>query len=252
MILGAHFLIETRNTIARFGWVIQMTICGYAVAMTRSRGGFLALLAGVAVFFGARLHWKKALPLLVLAMPLMFFLFAGRQTDIDVGNPEDTAQGRILIWRDGFMLFKGAPICGIGYDTMEEVEGIVAHNSFVHGFVELGICGGIVFVGLFYLCAKSLRRINSGTVEVSPMLRKWAPTLLSIFAACATGLFSLTRNYALSTYFIIGLIAAYCSIAGQEAGSDVLTSNRALAGRVVLVGVLTLLGLMVFVRVVAV
>jgi hypothetical protein len=43
---------------------------------------------------------------------------------------------------------------------MLEQTGIVAHNSFVHSYAELGLFGGTAFLGLLYIPLTRLRRAN--------------------------------------------------------------------------------------------
>jgi hypothetical protein len=115
-----------------------MPLLGYAFALTRSRGGFLALAAGLVTMIVAKLGWRNSIPVTAIALPVLLVLFAGRQTSINLSDKNDTAQGRMGIWRDGMMLLKGSPLFGIGYGEFVEEVGHVAHNSFVHCFVEQG------------------------------------------------------------------------------------------------------------------
>ena len=55
------------------------------------------------------------------------------------------------LWYAGLVEMKRFPLFGIGAGMYPDfVDGRVAHNSFVHAFVELGIFGGVIFLGAFW------------------------------------------------------------------------------------------------------
>ncbi len=191
----------------RIGWIAPLALFGYAMMLTQSRGGFLGLLAAIVVFIWVRLGWRKGLPIATLALPAMFFLFAGRQTELDVG--EGTAQDRIQLWSEGLTFFRRAPIFGIGYGNFFEEIGLVAHNSFLHAFAELGFFGGAIFVGAFALAFRTLQRIGPCMTRASDAdLLRLRPYLMAIVAGYAAGMMSLSRTYVVPTYLILGLAAA--------------------------------------------
>ena len=129
--------------------------------LTHSRGGFLGMLAALVVLLAARFG-RKALPLGLLVLPAVFVLFAGRQTSISLGS--GTGQSRVQLWHEGMILFVGRPLFGIGSERYADYAGHVAHNSFIHGYTELGLVGGTLFLGAFYLAAWSLVRLGGKDV----------------------------------------------------------------------------------------
>jgi O-antigen ligase len=171
----------------------------YALTLTHSRGGFLGMLAAVVVFIWVRLGWRRGVPIASVALPVMFFVFAGRQTELAVG--EGTEQERIQLWSNGLTLFRQAPVFGIGYGRfVEEVEK-VAHNSFVHTFAELGFFGGTIFLGAFAVAFRSVQRVGAGhDGSMDPDLARLRPYLLAIIAGYAVGMMSLSRAYVVPTY----------------------------------------------------
>ena len=56
-------------------------------------------------FVTLRYGWKRALMVGLLVMPILAVAVAGRQTDIDLNNSDDTAVGRMRLWRDGLVYF---------------------------------------------------------------------------------------------------------------------------------------------------
>jgi O-antigen ligase len=179
----------------------------------------------------------------------MLFLFSGRQTNIDLSNPEDTAQARILAWRDGLELFKGSPLFGIGTGQYVEEVGLVAHNSFVHCFTELGALGGMLFTGAFFLSAWHLHRVGSAGRDIlDPEVLRLRPYLLAGLLAYIFGMLSLSRDYIVPTYMMLGMASAYVgmpAVAGRVALPGMTPRLVAiLAG----ISLLTLASLFIFVR----
>lgn len=248
ILIAMHFLLNGRGVHRKPIWMIPIVICGSAFALTRSRGGMLGLGAGLLTLLILRFGWRKALPILLVAAPIILVFFAGRQTNIDLDNPDDTAQGRIHIWRDGLDLMKQSPVFGIGYGMLAEDEGLVAHNSYVHSFVEMGLIGGTLFAGLVYVLVVSARRASSLRSPVLSGIKDWGPGILAIIVSYFTGLFSLTRCYASATYVIVGLAAAYSFIVERRARVILLPVTRRLCVRILVVGLVTIVGLDVFVR----
>ena len=234
MLILAHFILESKNTLLRLACVLTLPLVGYAFALTNSRGGFLALLGGGLTLIVSRFGWKKSIPVAVLVLPAMLFLFAGRQTDINM-NGDDTASGRMQLWKEGFMLMKSSPIFGIGYLNLQEEIQHVAHNSFVQSFVETGLVGGTIFTSAVYLPIMVLRRRSAVTagVGVDPDLTGWRPCLLAMLTAYAVGMSSLTRCYTISTYVIIGLGGAYARLLWMQRPAATPVLDKQLVKRLV-------------------
>ena len=144
LVFGILLSIYLRDTSApgmgRLLYLSPVPVFLYALSLTRSRGGLLTLAAGFLGYFGSRFGSKKAVLILLLCAPLGMLLFSGRQTDIKLSG--GTSHDRVNLWREGMVLFKQYPLFGIGMDQYAENVGLVAHNSFVHAYVELGFLGG--------------------------------------------------------------------------------------------------------------
>lgn len=234
----------------RYVWLLPLGLFGYAFALTRSRGGFIAMLAGVLCLLQGRYGWKRTLPLALVAVPLLFAVFAGRQTDISTNA--GTAQGRIQLWSEGLGLFRLSPIFGIGYGNYGQYAGQVAHNSFIHCFAELGFFGGVLFLGAFYYAIATMYRMRSSEVVLlDPELTRMRPYLMAMIAAYATGILTLSRSYIVLTYMVLGLATAYFQLTRKYAISP-LPERRfdlKLARRFALVGVAFVMASYVFVRI---
>jgi O-antigen ligase len=239
-------LTEKGKRSLRHAWLLPLVLFGYAILETKSRGGFLALLAGLAMLFWARFGWRKAALLGSVALPAVFLLAPGRQASLSTS--EGTSQERIQMWSDALDLFRQAPLFGVGQGTFADHAGLVAHNSFAHCFAELGFVGGTLFLGAFLCAAWQLRRLQGARRDRSPLSRL-GPFLLAILVAYAVGLLSLSRVYVSSTYLILGLAVAYARIALRSSPAPRLQLNAALLGRLATASVLFLAALYVFVRI---
>jgi putative inorganic carbon (hco3(-)) transporter len=228
--VGLYLLGDRRLGPLRMAWLGPIGLFGYALTLTHSRGGFLALLACLLILFWARFGWRKAIPLIVIFLPAMFLLFAGRQTNLSAGG--DTGQQRIQLWTEGLVLMRGSPLFGIGWDRYAAELGLVAHNSFVHSFVELGFFGGTMFFGAFYLCLTGLGRAADGQdAAVDPELRRLRPYLMALVSGYAVGMLTVSRCYIVPTYMVLGICTAYFDAVATDAWRPIPRLDGALALR---------------------
>ena len=126
---------------------------------------------------------------------------------------------------------------------------MVAHNSYVHSYAELGFFGGTLFCGIFYLAISGVRRLRYDP-ELSDELRSLRLCLLPVLAAYMMGLYSLSRAYSNATYVIFGLMGAMLALAVAE-GAVTPRLSFQLAKRLVLVSVGCVFYFEVFIRVFA-
>lgn len=220
-----YFATGWRKMPRRLLWLLPVAFFGSAFAMTRSRGGLMALIAGTVVFLVERVGWRKAMLWALILGPLVLFIFSGRQTE--VSTDQETAQTRMALWREGLVQFRESPVFGIGFGEFADQEGMVAHNSYLQCFTELGFLGGVMFLGAFVHAILSLHRIggpalaSDAAVDVvsddeTQMLRL-RPYLAGIVAAYAIGMLSLSRAYVTPTYLVLGVCAVYLRLAENRA-----------------------------------
>ena len=246
-----NFLIESGSWAARLSMFSVLSVLAYALVLTHSRGGFLALMAGMLAFLVARVGWRRSIPLAAVVLPVLLVLFAGRATSFDLSNEDDTANERIQLWAEAIAFVKQRPVFGIGQTMFAEEVGMVAHNSYAHCFAELGVIGGTLFVGAFYLPLSDMwRRLKAGPAH-DPVLRRWHPCVLAIFVSYAVGLWSLSRPYAPTTYFVLGLAGVYCRLLAWDLPAAAPPAWVPLIARVGAVAFGCLLAIYAFVRVFA-
>jgi O-antigen ligase len=179
-------------------------------------------------------------------VPAAVLLLAGRGNEAWTSRG-GTSQSRIQLWSEGLELFREAPLFGIGIGEYNERAEQVAHNSFIHCYAELGLFGGTVFLGAFYLAIWSTYRLGRhGAPGVDPELRRLQPFVPALVAAYAAGVLSLSRSYIVPTYMYLGLAAVYIGLAG-EAPPECFDGR--LARRLVLVSLVFLPVAYLFVRI---
>jgi putative inorganic carbon (hco3(-)) transporter len=233
-------------------WLLPLGLFGYALMLTHSRGGLLALMGGILGFTVARWGWQRAAIVAAVGLPLLLMLFAGRQTAMSLTDGGDTAQARIQLWSQGMAMFRASPVLGIGQNQFVEQAGQVAHNSFVQSYTELGLLGGTLFLGLFYASARPLWRASregGGLQEQeNGTLRRLNPYMMAILCAYAVGLLSLSRGYVVPTFLVLGMMAVHARLAARDAGTGMERFDLRLIGRVALASVVFLVCIYLFIR----
>lgn len=206
------FLFDKQQGPGRVCWLIPLAVLVTGLSCTKSRGGILAAGAAFGITLLFRYGKKTAIALGVLAV-IVLPLVAGRQANIDISD--GTGHDRLLLWRDGLTALRSIDLLfGIGHGAYGDLAGLVAHNSYVHAFVELGLFGGTMFFGMFFFSALALFRLNRPGNEIShPRQARFLPYMAAVGASWAIGLLTLSRCYTVSTLMILGLGAAYLNLA---------------------------------------
>ena len=252
-ILCSYFLTDRGASWFRLGWLIPIAVLLIGMLDTGSRGGLLACgLAGmtlVSVRYGGRVAIVSA----VMAACLIPFA-AGRQADISL-EEGGTGQERIQLWRDGLQELKSpAFLFGTGQGSYPDIAGLVAHNSFIHAYVELGLFGGTLFFGCFFFAGMQLYRMGRLTEPVRhPELVRLRPFISALLAGWVTSIMSLSRCYVVPTYLILGIIASYLNLVWiyTESGEPLVIWNRGHAARLGFASATAFSGLYIFTAIMA-
>ena len=170
-IISIYFLMEpvtkqTRNAgivaFSKVFWLIPLAILISGLVCTQSRGGLLAMGAALLAWSTIRFGKLPAIVALVLGIISIPFVL-GRQGDISLTS--GTGQARIRLWSDGLVSIQNHRfIFGLGEGMYDDVAGLVAHNSYIHAFVELGYVGGTFFLGCFFFAAYGLWKIQKDNI----------------------------------------------------------------------------------------
>jgi O-antigen ligase len=230
-------------------WLPGLISFGYSLFLTRSRGGFLAMIGALLAFFYSRFGWVGRVVLTAVAVPLVFVAFAGRSTELT--SSSGTGLDRIKLWSEALDNFRQAPLFGIGEGEFTEVtdDHKVAHNSFIQNYAELGFFGGSLFVAAFAYAIGSLYRLRPPDVYIpDPELRRLRPFLFTLLIGYVAGLMSLSRAMVVPTYIPLGLTAAYLRLTTTFPPRPPVPLTFRLALRMLLVSSLFLAGMYAFVR----
>lgn len=238
------FYVATPSRLLKLGLWLPIGVLGYAITLTYSRGGLLALLGGAMIALSAKIGRARTALYALAAAPLLLVGLSGRQTHVDLSNPGDTFQTRLDLWGDSLTLFRGSPLIGTGHDRQVDYSGQVAHNTYLQNFAELGFVGGACFLGMLIFCMQGVARIDLRRADRTLLL--FRPFLLGAIGGYAIGLLSLSRGYTISTYLVIAIGAAFINLA--PAGHPLQLDSRALR-RLSYWSVLVLVAMYLFVRV---
>jgi hypothetical protein len=211
-----YLLGTAESRLSGWIWLSPIPLFGYALFQTGSRGGLLSLMFAVAVLLWTKFGSRRSLPLILL-LPVGLMLAGGRQSQIG----GDTAHERVMIWADGLTELlnqKSYLLTGLGAGKyIDEISGQVAHNSFVHAYVEMGLIGGGFFLGAFGLALwMTLSLKKADPAEVPPFVRDSLPYMASLLAGYIGGMYSLSRCYHVPTYICLGVATSYLTMAMPE------------------------------------
>jgi O-antigen ligase len=250
MLISLYGLMNGRDGLLRTLFLASLGLFGYALALTHSRGGLLALLAGLFVLLWLKYGWRRAVLLAAPAVAALPLLVSDRQADFAGAVEDGSGQSRIQLWSEGLRLFQQAPLFGIGQGYYAEEAGQVAHNSFIHTFAELGFFGGALFLGTFVVAVEaSLRSMRQAELIEDRGLQRFAPYLLALLAAYAVGMLSLSRPYVPPTYLILALATSFFACCGFASSPALPRFDGRLVQRLAVQSVCFLAATYIFVRV---
>lgn len=248
-VISVYFFNDAQMTGLRYLWLIPLAVGAVALFYTYSRGGILAGGVALMAWLSTKYGGKVALIigcLCALAIPVAL----GRAGKIDIS--EGTGQNRIQHWSDGLTAIRNSRIVfGIGEGNYLEVSTHVAHNSWVHAFVELGLIGGTFFFGAFFLTIYSFLLMKRFRFQIAnPELQRMFPYIAAILAEWCMGICTLSRCYVPSTYMVVGLGAAFVNLVGfyRPRPRPLIVLNRSVAGIWICCSMMLLMAAYVFVR----
>ena len=223
MCLALLFL--SRNNLWKIMWSTSILLMLYAVFLTGSRGGFLALVVAAVVSlweFAIRGRRHYLLALAALA-GLVLLLSAGGMVigrlkgtfnvKEDTAAAYDSAQSRRQLLFRSFEVTMEHPIFGIGPGNFPQVSGQwhTTHNSLTLMSSEGGVPALILYVLILWCGFKNLR----GTKRLAPgrpESKLLAGALLASLAGYAVGSLFLSVAYEFFPYFLVAYTTALFSI----------------------------------------
>lgn len=220
------------------------------IVWTQSRGGFVGLLALLAVTMAQMKYFEKKgfvkIVFFVSAILMIVVYFgssAYRERISSILNPSEdynvtSVSGRVAIWKRGIEIMLNNPFFGIGVANFTTADGRLyasigsrwntAHNSFILIGAELGIPGLIAFVYLIWSSVRGITKIavscrftegNRRTLTVSN-------SLIGSWVAYIVGGSFLSAAYISPFYFLVSLSIAFMTL--QNVKNANAGSRRAL------------------------
>jgi hypothetical protein len=214
----------TRAASARLFWLLAIVPLFLVLSLTGSRGGMLGLLAGFATIVYAFFGFRIGLPMAAAGALALLAIVGGRASELSGGG---TAHERLSLWGDGLINLFRYPISipfGLGPGWYQESHGLLAHNSFINAYVEVGLLGGGFFL-MAFVTALWLTDRAGQDAPLQPWARTMKPMILGILVAYAAGCFSLSRHLVLPTYLVLGLATAYINLIGEPPPRHVVSSS---------------------------
>lgn len=237
MLLAGFMLAATRGFARRAALVASIGVNGVAFVLTQSRGGAIALAAGLLAAAAIGGRWRShavAGGLVALAAGALYF-FAVASPDVKARLTNISAQGssgRADEWRIAYRIFEGHPVIGAGlgnYSVLAPhyatatlqllrvqfvLKGFVAHNTYLQVLSELGLVGITTFaIFIIGVIARALRALAGALrAETSALGRGAVVALLSILVADFFG----SGLFLKPLWILLGLAAALPMLVESE------------------------------------
>lgn len=176
-----------------------------AIYYTGSRGGFLATLAILGIFFALKLKISISRITLITSLLAIVFMLAPSSLTT-MSDKEKSAQHRVDMWGEGVEMFQQNPVFGIGRGNFLDYTGkLLAHNSAIELMGELGFPGIFFWAAMIYMVLKYLYKYYHQTSDIKEKVNVQAVSL-SIMGYLASAMF-VTLEYE-TQYFILGIAAS--------------------------------------------
>ena len=214
---GLALLIGLIAPTRKTRWRALAVLIGIAIFLcviyTQSRGGMLAYLSVLGVYFIRRYGVRYAALGVVAMMPLM--ALGGREGD----GANASTEGRYEAWRSGLEMLKSDPVFGVGKGQFTEYHHLTAHNSHVLSFAELGLLGMFLWVAMLYLTLKpafQVLRDFADDPRAGPA-RTWAMVTIAMAAPLLVQMMFLSLTYHPMTWIYFGMAGAFYSAVKSHA-----------------------------------
>ncbi len=232
-----HIATSERNPVVRKLFFLLVPLSVITIALTHSRGGFLALCAGIALLVwrsrnrvaGIAVAFFMAMAAVLLAPTTL----ADRLSTIRNYEEDGSAMARIRSWETAGVMIRENPLLGVGYARFQQnyaryspyqiVEGSgyrthVAHNSYLQIWAECGTPAFLLYLTLIFLSFVDIwrtRRLAQRRFHASWMIN-YANMFEASFVVFLVGSMFLNRAQFDLLYHMVALVLAYGYIARRE------------------------------------
>jgi len=232
---------------------------------TKSRGGFIGLIAvvGVCIYQFRRYRKISIIKVALIALLILgiFYFKGGSEYGARIASIFDPASdynyseegGRLTIWKQGLTMMVSNPVLGIGVDAFvaglgmlfrrEEGPWQTAHNSFLQVGAELGFPGLIMYCFMIFSCMRNLRKAAAVQVASKEKLNIITTTAYSLNGSWIGFLVSgsfLSAAYSNLFFILLSFSFAFLNFAMSPAqskeGEEALPSSQSAANDVPRVG----------------
>ena len=114
-------------------------------------------------------------------------------------------------------MLRSSPLWGIGFESFTDYHALVAHNSFVHCFAELGLIGYFFWLCLIVLTWVDVSTVvNGADAHEDPGLSSACRAVRLALVGFLVGCLFLSRSYGVALFLMLGLGTALGDIARRE------------------------------------
>jgi O-antigen ligase len=232
--------------------LVWWTVAGlllYTVKLGNSRGAVLSFCAIMFQYGIFRFGLFKSL--LVGPFALLPVIIFGPSRANEISADEESAEGRIEAWHEGFQMLREHPLFGVGKGLFVDHNSLTAHNSYVLAMAEMGTIGFHVwfsFVVLTWLMCKRVYDAGPGAPAVGTQaewdeVREASRIVWYGFTSMLVSIFFLSRSYVPFIYYHMAMVVAMYQLARKMRPDieEIKYSNR--FGWLVKVTILGIVGL---------
>lgn len=200
----------------------------YFCLLTKSRGGVLGITFALSFSFllSRKIARFKMIKfsligiIIFLTFTIGLSLISQRSSHISLIGGDASADDRVIVWHAAFRMLIDHPIFGVGWGRFTDYVTdygspvrIIAHNTIISVFAELGLLGGITFLSILKYSLSQLYRIMKHSNDEINILAQGL--FISLVAFLFNTLFSV-KDHDPIYWAIISLTASCINIFRRE------------------------------------
>ena len=245
--LALAFTLTAKTKAKRLLYAGVCTVLLVALLLTSSRGGLFGLVASLAMLVLAPLRRPQpgksrnriVLPIVgLVCVSIVVWAYLPTETrdrlssvlqlSSDYNLDTTNKDSRSAIWERGFAAALQRP-AGYGVGTFQMVDMRMGgrfrapHNSYLEVLVELGFLGLLLFIRMYVLCWRGLRRVRQSLLALAPseehdQMLVFARMLQVALVGNAVSGFFLSMSYSVILWVLIAAVIVCVSlVTGTEA-----------------------------------